>query len=806
MTRLYLLALIGGATPAVAQQPTPAQAQAILANRPDLSGAIRQRIAESRLAPDQIRERLRAAGYPADLLDPYLDAATTPSGTPGEDVYAAVRQLGLSEAGAPPVAVTVRAAPPVQGPGLRRFGADVFGDSTTQFQPALSGPVDRSYRLGPGDNLVLILSGEVEASHTLDVNREGFVVIPQVGQVFVSGLTMDQLESVLDQRLARVYSGIGRSEGARTRYHVTVARLRTNQIFVIGDVVRPGSYQISSAGTVLTALYAARGPAATGSFRQIAVRRGGKTVKTFDLYDYLLRGDNASDLRLESGDVIFVPVHGPLIELTGPVVRPAIYELAPGETLRDLVTAAGGFEPGAQLRRIQINRILPPRARTETGRERVVIDLGPDQFAQGAPPAFALEPGDRVTVFGVPERRRTYVTVRGNVWQEGEIGYTAGMRLSDALRMAGGVKPDVYLDQVLISRLNRDSTRTQLRASLADSTGRVSGDLALNEDDEVIVFSRTTFRPLRYVVVTGAVKKGGRIPYREGMTLRDAVLLADGVTEDALLTEAEVARLPDDRSGGTLATTLRTPLDSTYVFDRGRAGRYQGPPGIPAPAGGAPEFGLTAYDNVLIFRQPDWELQRTVALAGQVKYPGRYALKNRTDRLSDVLQRAGGLTREAYPGGVQFLRGQDGLGRIGVDLPAVLRDPRNTDNLIMQSGDSVFVPEYSPVVRVAGAVNAPASVTYVEGKGLDYYIESAGGFARLADKGRTYVTQPDGHLESVKRRVILADGKPTPLPGAVVTVPAKDPNDKKDLPGIFGAVAQVVMGAVTVIVLLATRK
>jgi len=796
-----LLAMFSAAIPLHAQQPTPERAQSILVNRPDLNGAIRQRIAESKLTAEQIRQRLVAAGYPADLLDPYLDAATTPAGTPGDDVYAAVRQLGIVEAGTPPV----RAAPPVQAPGLRRFGAEVFGDSTTQFQPALSGPVDRNYRLGPGDNLVLILSGEVEASHSLDVNREGFVVIPQVGQVFVAGLTIDQLESVLDRRLARVYSGIGRGEGSRTRYHVTVARLRTNQIFVIGDVVRPGSYQISAAGTVLTALYAARGPSATGSFREIAVRRGGKTVKTFDLYEYLLRGDNASDIRLESGDVIFVPVHGPLIELTGPVVRPAIYELTARETLRDLISAAGGFEPGAQLRRIQINRIVPPAARTESGRERVVLDLGPDQLVQGVPPAFPLEPGDRVTVFGVPDRRRTYVTIRGDVWQEGEVGFTAGMRLSDALRMAGGVKPDVYLDQVLVSRLNRDSTRTQLRARLADSTGRVASDFPLNEDDEIIVFSRSTFRPGRYVVVTGAVKKAGRIPYREGMTLRDAVLLADGVTEDALLTEAEVARLPSNRSDGTLATTLRTPLDSTYVFDRDRSGRYQGPPGIPAPAAGAPEFVLAPYDNVLIFRQPYWELERTVALGGQVKYPGRYALKNRGERLSDVIERAGGLTKEAYPGGVQFFRGQDGLGRIGIDLPAVLRDARNSDNLLMQNGDSIFVPEYNPVVRVAGAVNSPASVSYIRGKGLDYYIESAGGYARLADKGRTYVTQPDGHLESVKRRVILADTKPVPLAGAVVTVPARDPNEKKDFPGIFGAVAQVVAGAVTVIVLLATR-
>lgn len=800
-----LLFAVGVVSRAAAQQqPTPEQARQIIQDRPDLAGIIRQRIATSRLTPDQIRERLRAAGYPGDLLDPYMDAASRPTGTPGEDVFAAVRQLGLSEPGDVPAVARPAAPPTAQAPAAVRFGADVFGDSTTQFQPSLAGPVDENYRLGPGDNLVLILTGEVEASHSLEVNREGFIVIPQAGQVFVSGLTLSELRSLLLRRLQRVYSGLGIAEGSRTRLHVTVARLRTNQVFVIGDVVRPGSYQISSAGTVLTALYAARGPSLSGSFRQIDVRRGGKTVRTFDLYDYLLKGDNASDVRLETGDVIFVPVHGPLVEIAGKVVRPAVYELKGKESLSDLLAAAGGFEPSALRRRIQINRILPPAARGPNGRDRVVIDIGPEQLESGAP-QFAVEAGDRVTVFGVAERRRSLVTVRGNVWQEGEVGYTPGMTLQDALRLAGGAKPDVYLDEILISRLDSDSTRFQLRAAFADSTGRLRENLPLREDDDITVFSRTTFRPARYVAVTGAVRKAGRIPYRQGMTLRDAILQADGVTEDALLTEAEIARIPDDRSGGTLARTIRVALDSTYLFERGPDGRYLGPPGLAAPPGGAPAVPLQPYDNILILHQPEWELQRTVSLAGQVRYPGRYALLTRSDKLTDLITRAGGLTRTAYPEGVEFIRTRDGLGRIGIDLPEALRHPNARDNLTLQSGDSVFVPEYSPVVRVTGAVNAPASVAFVEGKGLEYYIGAAGGYSRLADKGRTYVTQANGSLESVKRRFLLADGKPTPRPGSTVTVPARDPNEKRELPGVVGAIAQVVAGAVTVIVLLATR-
>jgi protein involved in polysaccharide export with SLBB domain len=293
------------------------------------------------------------------------------------------------------------------------------------------------------------------------------------------------------------------------------------------------------------------------------------------------------------------------------------------------------------------------------------------------------------------------------------------------------------------------------------------------------------------------------------MTLRDALLGVEGLTEDALLTEAEIARLPDDsiRSAGRVAATFRVPLDSTYVFDRDPGGRYLGPPGKSAPTSGAAEVPLRPYDNILVFRQPEWELQRTVVLTGMVRYPGRYALITRTDRLLDLIQRAGGLTKEAYPTGIRFFRSADRGGRIGVDLPRVLKDAKYRDNLILSGGDSIFIPEYTPVVYVNGSVNAPMSVTYVEGQGLDYYVAAAGGYKRNADHGRVYVTQPSGKVESVHARFwVLPDSKPSPLAGGAIFVPERDPADRRDWLATATSLAQIIAALATTVLVVNNIK
>jgi len=690
--------------------------------------------------------------------------------------------------------------------GLKVFGLDLFTQRNgSQFDANLAGPVDASYRLGAGDRLVLILTGDVEQAYTLDVTREGFIVIPQVGQIPVSNLTLAQLEDLLYSRLGRSYSGIRRGAGATTTFSISVARLRSNQVFVVGEVARPGSYRISAAGTALTALYAAGGPTMSGSLRNVQIRRGGRTVGSIDLYSYLLNGDASRDARLLNGDIIFVPVHTGRVRVIGEVNRPGTYEIGTTGALSDIVRAAGGLKPTASRSRIQIERLTPADDRRTPGSDRAVLDVS---GAGGSEiPSLPLVDGDVVRVLKVADRVRNRVVVRGNVFTPGTVGLSPGMRLSEALRKAGGLKPDTYLGQVLITRLNSDSTRSQLRATLADTLGTVVNDPALQEEDEILVFGRSEFRPVRFVAITGAVRRAGRYPYRDGMTLRDLALLAGGLKESALLNEAEVARMPETRANGQTASTLRVPMDSSYLFERGRDGQYDGPPGLPSAGSGTKEIALDAYDNVLILSQPDWELQRTVYVGGEVRFPGSYTLVRKSERMSEVIARAGGLTTEAYPDGVNFTRRRNRIGRIGVDLPAVLKDAREADNIILFDGDSISIPRYDAVVRVDGAVNSPTALPFVRGKDMQYYIRAAGGGRLDADLGRTYVTQPNGRVDAVARRFLLPDGQPTPRPGAVVTVPKRDRTERQDtlaartqIAAIVGTFAALLASLATIII------
>src|SRR6266513_1337493 len=375
--------------------PPPSQAasalQQAVQQNPGLADMMRQRIAQSGMTVDQIRARLQASGYPPTLLDAYLGGQTPgqPSPVPGAQELAAIQSLGV------PTVATAGEILPVDT-GLVRataagksgvFGVDEFQRTSTQFLPLLAGPVPADYKLGAGDQLVLILTGDVELAYTLQVTREGFILIPQVGQLFVSNLTLDQLRDLLYVRLGRVYSGVRRSPGATTRFDISVANVRANQAYVVGEVAQPGAYQISSLGTVLTALYAAGGVTERANLRAVEVRRSDKPVALLDLYDYLLRGDTHDDIRLQTGDVVFVPVHGIRAEVTGAVTRPAIYELHTGETLTDLLRAAGGFAPNAQMKRVTVHRILAAAQRGPGTPPRAVIDVGLAPLAPVQDPA-----------------------------------------------------------------------------------------------------------------------------------------------------------------------------------------------------------------------------------------------------------------------------------------------------------------------------------------------------------------------------------------------------------------------------------
>ncbi len=795
-------------------RPTGAQAAAMLQARPELAAQLRERLLSSGLSADQVRARLRAEGYPDNLLDAYLPGgAAADGGAPTQSMFDAMRALGIvnaqeldglrpltAERGRPAMAPPVVARDSVSDSTLAPasaalFGYAIFRDASTRFEPNLDGPVDEGYRIGPGDQIVLILTGDVEVAHTLEVTRGGFVVIPQVGQIGVANLTLGQLEDLLYSRLGRVYSGVQRGDGATTQFSVNISRLRSNQVFVVGDVVTPGAFRISSAGTALTALYAAGGPTEEGSLRSVQVRRSGRTVATLDVYDYLLQGDASQDVRLQQGDVLFVPMRGARVRVDGEVMRPATYELQPGEQLADLLAAAGGLRATATGGRVLVDRIVARGSRVGTGAARTAIDIAlPDD---GAAPEFPMVDGDVVRVPRIADRVRNRILVSGHVWTPGPQGFTPGLTLQDALARAGGLQSDAYLGRVLVSRLLPDSTRVQLRALLRDSSGATVEPLQLQPDDEITVYSRTAFRTERYVVISGAVRNGGRFPFREGMTLRDLALQAGGLSDLAELRQAEIARRPELADENVLSTTIRVPLDSGYLFADGRT-----------PPNGAREVPLEPFDNVLIFRDPERGEMVSVQVHGEVRLPGTYAIRTRGERLSDLIERAGGFTAQGDTSAAYFSRvtsenelvstlvrratgpetdslgrvlsvsdsmgvaGEPGRIRVGVDVAEALRRRDRPDNLYLQDGDSLFIPARRQTVSVRGEVNAPTQLV-ATGHSLGAYLNAAGGPTPRGQESHAYVIQPNGKIESRRRLFWVFIRDPTPKPGATVVVPAR---------------------------------
>ena len=819
-------------------RPTTAQAQAAMSD-PAIRARILAQVRASGMSPDEIRTQLKSMGYSDDVIRQIIGGpGVDTSAALSEDVFAAVRALGIADSAAVDslqtpflarkaarskadsvlldslsVALqndTVRAAIRrlLASPAARRMGADsgfvlfgreVFERKTTQFDPAVNGPLPPDYRIGYGDQFLVVLTGDVERTEELTVTRDGWVVLRDVGQVQAANLTLEQLRMTLANRLARSFSGI---QNGTTRFSITPSRVGTNQIYVLGDVTSPNAYPVSRLGTVLTALYAAGGPTENGDSRAVDVIRNNRTIATMDLYDYLMTGSSSSDVRLENGDVVFVRPRGPRVRVAGAVVRPATYEMKVGESLADAIRMAGGFRPEADRRRVLIERIVPASQRGASGSDKEVLDITSPMLATGyGPTTQRMEAGDVVHVFTVSSVVSNRIAVEGNVFQPAPVAFEPGMRLSQALARAGGLKPDTYRGAIQISRLQADSTRRMLHVGIR-SDGLPADDIEMAPNDVVRAFSTTEYRTERYISVGGAVKKPRQIPYQEGMTMRDAIMLAGGLEESALLSQAEIARLPENRENGVTATTMSVQLDSTYLFERGPDGRYLGPPGVQVPRLRTAEVELKPYDAISILRQPEFEYQRTVAVTGRVRFPSRYSLKSKTERLSDIIARAGGLAPDADSSAIVFIRKSDSTGRVGVDLPRVLKNSRHVDNLILVDRDSIFIPAYNAIVIVRGAVNSPAAaIAYVKGADIDYYIRAAGGGSIMADEKRAYVTQPSGKVETKHRTALLYSANPRPQPGSVVNVPEKDPNNKRDWIAVAQTSLSLLASLITVAVL-----
>ncbi len=737
----------------------------------DQEDIVRQ-LRQSGMTRSQVQARLQQMGYDSRLADQYFDAMERgreldPRQSPPDELIEALERMGMTLRAEPDsleiVLDSLRADSVMrEAERTRIFGKTLFARSTAQFEPVLTGPVSRDYRLGPGDEVWLLLTGDVERSYPLNVTREGFLIIPQVGQVPVNGLTLAELEDRLYTHLGRAYSGVRRGPEATTRFQVSLGQLRTSHVFVVGEVERPSGYQVSPMARVFNALYQAGGPNETGSFRRVIVRRDGRTVAEVDLYPYLLAGESAQDVRLEQGDMVFVPVAGPRVTVEGAVRREGVYEMKPGEGLRELLGFTGGVRPEAVLQRVQIDRIVPPSLR-EPGRDRTLIDVDVVALAAHDGPPIPMEDGDIVTLFSVSDERRNRVAVTGGVRRPGRYEWRAGMTLADLLARADGLDEGAYTQRALIYRLQQDRSRAMLRASL---DGPDPARLVLADRDSVVVLREDSLRLPLTVSIHGFVREPGEYPLARDMSLRDLVLAAGGFAEGANVTAAEVARPADPLNrGARTAEVHEVPL--AEPVGNPSAGGHTGTDGVPRWRSESEEFVLLRGDRVYVRRGPGFEAARTVRITGEVLMPGEYELDSRHSRISDVIRRAGGITGEAYPEGFAIVRDER---VIAGDLTSALRDPGARGNIILEAGDSLHVPAYDGTVTVTGAVLLEATVLYHQGRSLNDYISRAGGFADNANRKRVVVTYANGERQVVDR-FLLFSRSPRIAPGSTIFVP-----------------------------------
>ncbi|MEE2669523.1 MAG: SLBB domain-containing protein, partial [Gemmatimonadota bacterium] len=783
------LCAIVGLTPRSARAQDPVQQEVLRLTGQEVSEEeILSRLAQSGLSRTEVRSRLSTMGINPNIADAYFDRIDGSSTDPliqDADFLQALAQMGIladttliapADTTADDLLMDRLAPRPEELPDsiLTVFGRNVFSGVTTQFQPVTVGPVDPDYRLGPGDQLQLILTGDVELAYTPDVTREGFIVIPDVGQVFVNGLTLGDLTDRLYARLGAVYSGVRRGGDATTTFHVSLGRLRINQVFLVGDVSLPGAYQVSSVATVFNALYSAGGPGERGSVRSVEVQRSGQMVGDLDLYDYLIRGDASDDIRLEQGDLLFVPLAGPQVSIEGFVRRPAIYELKPGEQLRDLLEFAGGPRPEAYLRRIQIDRILPPEDRTPE-RERVLLDV--DLEVMSNDEDFELLDGDHVSILSVGETVSNLVVVEGHVEKPGILELAPNMTLGDAITRAGGLLPDAFdLVAHLIRLEASDSTYVLERVSL-DADGQPVPDVTLRELDRVIIYGRSELRTEAFVSVGGEVKDPGVFPFNPGMTAEDLILTAGGFTARADPYTAQLVR----RTGGLLLgetvaesrdivfdSSLPSALDMLFengVPENGSEGA------IPART-----IELQDGDRVFVRRLQGLRDEGDVIVSGEVLYPGPYALERRGETVSSLIQRAGGLTTDANIDGARLVREEIPL---GLNLESALRSSellQTEDDLILFPGDSLNVPQYDGTVLIIGAVEFQSRTRWREGMDLDDYLDQAGGVIEGGDRGRVSVTYANQERQRTNKTLLWRSDPPVE-PGSTISVPFKPESD-----------------------------
>ena len=744
---------------------------------------------QSGKSDQQIGKELLARGVTPEqverLKQKYEDSRTS-SGTVAADQVISGQRRERPRSSSDTLAVEI---PPVPDPAERGadsravFGRNVFRSRALTFEPNENQATPENYRLGPGDEVIIDIWGENERSLREEISPEGNIMVEQVGPVYLNGLTIKEANAKLRGVFGQIYAGVS-GDSPASEVRVTLGRLRTIQVNVMGEVEMPGTYRLSSFATVFHALYQAGGVTDIGTLRNIRVLRSGREVASVDIYKYLFHGDSKDDIRLEEGDIVLVPSYDLLVEVTGCVKRPMRYEMEAGEPLSQLLAYAGGFTGDAYGREVRVVRTM--------GREHELFNVGSVGYG-----TFALMDGDSVAVGRVLDRYANRIEVQGAVYRPGMYELGEGTHtVRELIGRAEGLREDAFRGRALLFR-ERDDLTPEIVA--VDLEGVLSGrltDISLRRNDVLVVSSVHDLEDRGGFTIGGEVARPGVYPYAAHTTVEDLIVQAGGLLDGASTVKVEVSRrLKDPKS-----TTPSNGVGKVYAFSLKEGLVVDGEAG----------FELAPFDVVEVRRSPGYQPQRQVVLDGEVVFTGNYTLIRKNERLSDLVKRAGGITDDAYVRGGRLIRrmneeeravrdaalraaqqnrGADSVSleklmaddyyAVGIELDKALSNPGSDYDVVLREGDRLVVPEYVSTVKINGDVMYPNTTVYLKDKRVKYYIAQAGGYGARAKRNKAYIVYMNGRVARVKGRAKVE-------PGCEIIVPSKRDRKRMGIAEILG--------------------
>ena len=648
------------------------------------------------------------------------------------------------------------------------FGRDIFNNRALTFEPAMNIATPQNYLVGPGDQIIVDVYGASQRTVSETVSPDGTITIPGYGPIQLAGLSVSAAKEKLRSTLGSRY--------ASSRINMTVGQTRSILINVMGEVKVPGTYTLSAFATVFHALYMAGGINDLGTLRNIKVFRGGHQISTVDIYDYILNGRMTGNVRLQDNDVIIVGPYDALVEIEGNVKRPMFYEMRKNESVSTLLKYAGGFSGNAYKKSVRLLR--------KTGRLKSVYNV--EEFDMSS---FQVDDGDVVSVDSILDRYENMVEVKGAIFRPGL--YQLGNEINSVrslIQHAEGVTEDAFTNRGVMHRLKEDRTLEVIPVDVKGILAGTSPDIPLKNEDVLFIPTQSDLQQQRTLTIHGEVMYPGPYQYADNETLEDLILQAGGLTDAASTAKVDVSRRIVDPKATTsskfIAKTYSFSLKDGFVID------------------GTPGFVLEPYDEVYVRRSPGYQAQRNITVSGEVLFEGEQTLSSKTQRLTDAIKAAGGVTPEAYVKGARLERrlndderarrsfllkqlqsqisGSDSVAMnqldlgdtytVGIYLDKALENPGSEYDVVLREGDNLIVPEYNGTVKISGNVMYPNTVVYHAGKNYKYYINQAGGYGNHAKKTKTWVIYQNGTMAQVGHGAKIE-------PGCEIVVPTKPKSD-----------------------------